>query len=79
MEVFRPGVEAEVQLLAYATATRDPSRICDLHHSSRQHWILDPLNEARDRTHILTLVGFLPPEPQRELPPFLGFDLSILF
>ena len=30
------------------------SHICDLHHSSQQHWILNPLNEARDRTHILT-------------------------
>ena len=36
-----------------ATATQDPSRICDLHHSSWQHWILNPLNEARDQTHEL--------------------------
>uniref|UniRef100_A0A8D0ZDY0 C2 DOCK-type domain-containing protein n=1 Tax=Sus scrofa TaxID=9823 RepID=A0A8D0ZDY0_PIG len=28
-------------------------RICNLHHSSRQHWILNPLSEARDRTCIL--------------------------
>ena len=32
------------------TATRDPSRVCNLHHSSRQRWILNPLSEARDRT-----------------------------
>ena len=40
------------QLPAYATATatRDPSHVCDLHHSSRQRWILNPLREARDRT-----------------------------
>ena len=31
----------------------DPSRIFNLHHSSWQHQILDPLSEARDRTHIL--------------------------
>jgi len=31
----------------------DPSHICDLHHSSRQHWILNPLLEARDRTCVL--------------------------
>ena len=31
-----------------ATAMRDPSRICDLHHSSEQCWILNPLSEARD-------------------------------
>ena len=36
-----------------ATATRVPSRVCDLHHSSRQHQILSPLSEARDRTRIL--------------------------
>ena len=52
-KVPRLGVESELQLLSYATATWDPSLICELHHSSRQRWILDPLNEARDRTCIL--------------------------
>ena len=33
-----------------ATTTRDPSHSCDLHHSSRQCQILNPLSEARDRT-----------------------------
>ena len=43
MEVPRLGVESELQLLAYttATATWDPSHVCDLHHSSRQHQIPD--------------------------------------
>ena len=38
MEVSRLGVESELQLLAYATATAmpDPSHICNLHHSSWQ-------------------------------------------
>ena len=32
----------------------DLSQVCNLHHSSRQHWIhLDPLSEARDQTQIL--------------------------
>ena len=31
----------------------DPSHICDLHHSSRQRLILNPLSEARDQTHNL--------------------------
>ena len=31
----------------------DPRRACDLHHSSQQCWILNPLCEARNRTHIL--------------------------
>ena len=55
MEVPRLGVEWELQMLAYITGTamQDPSCICDLHHSSWQHWILDPLSEARDWTQIL--------------------------
>ena len=51
MEVPRLGVESELQMPAYATATamtRDPSLACDLHHSSRQRWILNPLSKARD-------------------------------
>ena len=56
MEVHRLGVELELQLLAYATATemRDLSQVCDLHNSSRQSQILNLLCEARDRTCILT-------------------------
>ena len=55
MEVPRLGVESELQLLAYATATAtwDPRHICDLHHSSWQCQILNPLSEARDWTCIL--------------------------
>ena len=50
MEIPRLGVESELQLPAYTTvtATQDPSRICDLHHSSRQCRILKPRSEARD-------------------------------
>ena len=50
MEVPRLGVKSELQLLAYATAIamRDPSHVCDVHHSSRQHQILNPLSESRD-------------------------------
>ena len=53
MEVLRLGVELELQLPAYTTgiAMQDPSCICDLHHSSRQHHILSPL--SRDGTCIL--------------------------
>ena len=55
MEGPRLGVEMELQLPVYTTATAkpDPSYVCDAHHSSRQHWILNPLSEARDRTHNL--------------------------
>ena len=56
MEVPRLVVKLELQLPAYVTATATPdlSYICDLHHSSWQRQIPDPLSEARDRT--LTLV-----------------------
>ena len=52
MEISRPGVKSELQLPVHttATATRDPSRVCNLHHSSQQYWILNPLSKARDQT-----------------------------
>ena len=55
MEVPRLGVQSELQLPAYATAsaTSDLSRNCNLHHSSQQRCILKPLSEARDRTRNL--------------------------
>ena len=59
VEVPRLGVKSELQLPAYATATAtwEPSRVCDLHHSSRQHWILNPLSEARDQIRNLMVPG----------------------
>ena len=51
MEVPRLRVESELQLLA--TAMQDLSHICDLHHSSWQRQILNPLSKARDRIPIL--------------------------
>ena len=55
MEIPRPGVKWELQLPAYITATAigNPNRVCDLHHSSGQCQILNPLSETRDRTCIL--------------------------
>ena len=55
MDVPRQGVKLELQLPAYttATATQDPSHVCDIHHSSQQRQILNPLSNARDQTHIL--------------------------
>jgi len=57
MEIPRLKVDSELQLMAYstatATATWDPSLVCDLHHSSRQCRILNALSEARDQTCIL--------------------------
>ena len=55
MEVSRLGVESELQLLAYTTATAmwDLSSICDLHHSSGQRQIINLLSKARDQTLVL--------------------------
>ena len=51
MEVPRLGVELRTTVgLHHSTATPGPSYIFDLHHSSGQRWILNPLSEARDRT-----------------------------
>ena len=49
VEVPRLGVESELQLLAYTTVITMPglSLVCDLHHSSWQRQILNPLSEAQ--------------------------------
>ena len=50
MESPRLGIELELQLPAYTTAAAMPdlSHVCNLHYSSWQCRILDPLREARD-------------------------------
>ena len=55
MEVPRLGVKSGLQLPVYATATamQGLSQVCDLHHSSWQWQILNPLSKGRDRTRIL--------------------------
>ena len=52
MEAPRLGVKLELQMPAYTTATAMPglSFVCDLHYSSQQRHILNPLNRARDGT-----------------------------
>ena len=55
MEVPRLGVELELKVPTYITATATPDLSCvrDLYHSSLQHRIPNPLSEARDQTCIL--------------------------
>ena len=55
MEVPRLGVELELQLQAYTTATATPDLSCifDLLHSSWQRRILNPLSGA----HILMAIS----------------------
>ena len=59
MEVPRLGVELELQLPAClrATAARDLSHVCDLHHNSQQCQILNPMSKARDGTHNLMVLS----------------------
>ena len=63
---FQTRVESELQLPAYARATAMLALICicDLHHSSQQHQVLNPLSEA---TSSWLLVGFITAELQWEL------------
>ena len=70
MEIPRPGVKLELQLPAYAiaTATPDPSRICDPHYSSWQHqslthWVSPGIKHATS----WFLARVISAEPWREL------------
>ena len=72
MEVPRLGVSSEIQLPVYAraTATRDLSRVFDLHHSSRQRQILNPRTRPGiESATSWLLVRFVSSAPQQELPP----------
>ena len=57
MEGPRLGIESELQLpacsTATATATQDLGHICNLHTSSQQRHIRNPLSRAVDQTPIL--------------------------
>ena len=55
MEVLGLGVESELQLPTYttATATWEQSCVCSLHHSSQQCQIPNLLSQARDQIYIL--------------------------
>ena len=58
MEIPGLEVESELQLpvCAPAIATWDPNQVFNLHCSSRQCQILNPLRGARDRTCVLVLM-----------------------
>ena len=74
MGVPRPGVQSERQLPAYTTAaaTQDPSHICNLHHSSWQRQILNPLSRAWDQTCVLMDASRVYYQcTTGELPPFI--------
>ena len=73
----KAGVELELQLPAYttATATKDPSHVCDLYHSSHQLRILSPLRgQGSNPITSWILVKFVTTEPQWELPRVYFFN-----
>ena len=45
--------------LCHSHSNTGSSCICDLHRSSWQHWIPDPLSEARDQTCILMDISWI--------------------
>ena len=53
----RGRIRAAAVSLRHSHSTWDLSCICEPHHSSWQHQSLNPLSEARDRTHILMITG----------------------
>jgi len=61
VEVPRLGVNSELQLPPYITAiaTRDLSQVCDLHRSSWQLQILNPLSETKDWTRNLMVPSWI--------------------
>ena len=76
MEVLRLGVKSELQLPTYdkATAMPDLSSVCDLHHSSQQHQIRNPLSEARNRTRVFMDISWVCyPWPTTGTQPFRPF------
>ena len=53
MEVPRVGVELELQLPAYTKLQPRGTRAASATHATAHRWILNPLREAREGTHIL--------------------------
>ena len=82
MEVPRLGVELELQLPAYttATATQDLSHVCNLYHSSWQYQILNLVRPGIEPLSSWILVGFVTTKPYQELQfIFLSFFLFFFF
>ena len=75
MEVPKLGVQSELQLPAYVTATAapDPSQVFDLHHSSQQHRILNLLRPGIEPTASWLLVRFNSSAPRTPMRLFVLF------
>ena len=79
-QVPRSGVELELQLPVYTTAmaTSEPKCIYHLQHSLWRCQILNPLNEARDWTRLLTDTSRVPNLLSHNRNSWLCFKLSML-
>ena len=69
-------IRAAAADLLHSHCKPDPSCICNLHCNSWQHRILNPLNEARDRTWVL-MARFISASPQWEVQKNLFFKDNI--
>ena len=71
-------ITAAAEACTTAMAMPKFSLICDLCCSLQQHWILNPLNKARDQTHILmeTTSGPYSSKPPWELQHIFAFILK---
>ena len=76
-EVPRLGVYLELLPLAYARAIAmpDPSCVCDLHHSTLQCQILNPLRPGIEPATSWFLVEFVSTVPELELLFYAGFEV----
>ena len=65
MEVPRLGVQTQLKLPVYTTATAKPdlSHVANLHHSSGQCQILNPLSKAGIKPASSGLVKFISAKP----------------
>ena len=52
-------IGAVAPVYARATATQDPSLVCDLHHNSQRRQILIPLSKARNGTRNLMVPSWI--------------------
>ena len=55
----RGRIRATAASLHQSHGNARTSRVCDLHHSSPQRRILNPLSETRDRTHNPVVTGWI--------------------
>ena len=81
MEVPRLWVELELHLPAYTTATvmPDPSRVCDLHHSSWKCQILNTLCRVKDQTRIFMDTSQVLNPLRQQFPVFSTFEAHLSF